>query len=328
MDLSNHLKPLFLFSLPRSGSTLSQRILASHPDIATVTEPSLLLPYLYSLKDKGVYSEYNHELTAWGIQDFCRELPNGRDDYFEEMRTFVLRLYAKAAKKEVKYFLDKAPHYYWIVEEIIHLFPEGKFIFLWRNPLAIVSSLMETWFGGRWTLYLYDKYLFEGLANLVTAYQKCSDEIPAIRYEDLLANPVAEWKRVFAYLKLPFDPELISHFNNVQLTGRLGDQPGMTRYQTLSQEPLEKWKKILANPIRKAWCRRYLKWIGQDRLAVMGYNLNELQTELDAVPVSLRFMSSDIWWISYGSVYRIVEGRMLKHKLHALRSGNRVYIHN
>jgi hypothetical protein len=231
--LYNDLIPLFLFSLPRSGSTLSQRILGTHPDIATVTEPSILLPYLYSLKDKGVYSEYNHEVTAWGIQDFCRELPHGEDDYFAEMRTFILRLYTKAAKKEAKYFLDKTPHYYWVAEDIIRLFPEGKFIFLWRNPLSIISSLMETWIGGRWTLYLYEGHLFDGLSNWVATYQKYSDKIPAIRYEDMLAKPAEEWGRVFAYLELPFEPKLVSDFASIQLKGRLGDQPGMKNYQGL-----------------------------------------------------------------------------------------------
>jgi hypothetical protein len=282
---------------------------------------------LYSLKDKGVYSEYNHEVTAWGIQDFCRELPHGEDDYFAEMRTFILRLYTKAAKKEAKYFLDKTPHYYWVAEDIIRLFPEGKFIFLWRNPLSIISSLMETWIGGRWTLYLYEGHLFDGLSNWVATYQKYSDKIPAIRYEDMLAKPAEEWGRVFAYLELPFEPKLVSDFASIQLKGRLGDQPGMKNYQSLSQEPLEKWKRILANPIRKAWCRRYLRWIGQERLAVMGYDLAELMAELDAVPVDYRYMASDIWRIPYGKAYRIFEGRMVKHKLQALKSGQRMHIH-
>jgi hypothetical protein len=39
--------PLFLLSLPRSGSTLAQRILAAHGGIATTSEPWILLPYLY-----------------------------------------------------------------------------------------------------------------------------------------------------------------------------------------------------------------------------------------------------------------------------------------
>ena len=37
--------PIFLFSLPRSGSTLLQRVLMSHKDIASVAEPWLMLPF-------------------------------------------------------------------------------------------------------------------------------------------------------------------------------------------------------------------------------------------------------------------------------------------
>lgn len=53
--------PLFLFSLPRSGSTLAQRMLAAHPAVATVTEPWILLPFLYARKEEGVYAEYRHD---------------------------------------------------------------------------------------------------------------------------------------------------------------------------------------------------------------------------------------------------------------------------
>ena len=124
------LKPAFIFALPRSGSTLTQRILASHKDIATVTEPHILLYYIYSLKDRGVYSRYNHQSLVWAIQDFCNELPNGVEDYLAELRTFVLRLYARATNNKAKYFLDKTPKYSLVVNDIIHIFPDAKFIFL------------------------------------------------------------------------------------------------------------------------------------------------------------------------------------------------------
>jgi hypothetical protein len=39
---------IFLLSLPRSGSTLAQRILAAHEGIATTSEPWILLPYGYA----------------------------------------------------------------------------------------------------------------------------------------------------------------------------------------------------------------------------------------------------------------------------------------
>ncbi|MBA3701438.1 MAG: sulfotransferase [Rubrobacteraceae bacterium] len=42
--------PLFLLSLPRSGSTLAQRFLAAHDAIATASEPWILLPYFYTLR--------------------------------------------------------------------------------------------------------------------------------------------------------------------------------------------------------------------------------------------------------------------------------------
>ena len=54
--------PIFVFSLPRSGSTLLQRVLMSHNDISSVAEPWILLPQIYSLKKEGTLSEYSPKL--------------------------------------------------------------------------------------------------------------------------------------------------------------------------------------------------------------------------------------------------------------------------
>lgn len=321
------IKPLFIFSLQRSGSTLTQRILAAHEDIATASEPHILLPHLYSLKPHDVYAEYAHHGTVEAIRDFCQQLPNGTDEYLIEIRDFILRLYAGVAKKEAKYFLDKTPIYHLIVEDVIRLFPQGKFIFLWRNPLSVASSFMKSWAGSRWTLYKWRIHLFKGLANLVAAYEKYANQACAVRYEDLIANPEQEFQRIFTYLELPFDLEVLTQFTNVKLN-KLGDQSNRDLYQTLSKEPLEKWKGVMVNPLRKAWCQRYLRWIGQERLAVMGYNLNELLAELNAIPFSFRFMGSDLWWMPYGMAYPILEGRIIKHKLQDLRASRRIYMHS
>ncbi len=325
--LKTDIQPIFLFSLPRSGSTLSQRILAKHPEISTVTEPCILLPYIYSLKDRGVYAEYGHKITAWGVQDFCAALPNGQKDYLAEVRSLVERLYAKAADGHARYFVDKTPNYSFIANEIIQLFPDAKFIFLWRNPLAIVSSLITMWHGGRWSLYRYDAHLYEGLSRLVEAYEKHADHVHVLHYEKMLANPMTEWQRLFDYLDLPFEPGLIARYNEVRLEGRLGDHVGQ-KYASLNQEPLEKWKNILANPMRKAWCFRYLRWIGPERLALMGYNMDDMVGELQNIGPSIRFAGSDLWWIPYSGVYRLFEGNIMKRKLRALLSGEHIHIHH
>jgi hypothetical protein len=328
MSYSNtNIQPIFICSLQRSGSTLTQRILATSQHISTASEPHLLIPHLYSLKRQEVYAEYAHYGTVEAILDFCQELPNGVDDYMEEMRTFFLRLYAKAAKDDVKYFLDKTPSYHLIMEDVIRLFPEGKFIFLWRNPLAVASSFMKSWAGGRWTLYIWQIHLFKGLANLIAAYEKYADQVCSVRYEDLIINPEEEFQRIFDYLELPFEPKVLSQFTNVQLKG-LGDISNRNMYKALSKEPLEKWKEIMTNPLRKAWCRQYLRWIGSERLATMGYGSEELLADIDTLPFNLRFLGSDLWWMPYGVAYRVLEGRIIKYKLQDLQAGHRMYIHS
>lgn len=294
------MKPLILFSLPRSGSTLTQRILASHEEISTVSEPWLLLPYLYTLKAKGTCSEYGHFMLTEAIKDICSKLPNGQADYLDEMSKFVIQVYKKASTKKSTYFLDKTPRYHLIAEEIFQLFPRGKFIFLWRHPLAIAASIMETWAGGKWNLFRYEIDIFNGIENLVSAYEKHKYKSICLKYEDLLSNRDDELKKILHYLDLPLNLQWTSEPNLVKLPGRWGNPPKAKRYSSVSSEPLQKWKIVLSNPLRKAWCFRYLNWIGKERLNVMGYCLDELIEELESIPVSFDMLASDLLRMPYG----------------------------
>lgn len=324
---SKTLTPIFLFSLPRSGSTLIQRILALHPDISTIAEPWLLLPYLYTLKECGIYAEYAHFGVTRAIADLCQVLPNGQSDYLAEIRELALRLYAKASEPNAKYFVDKTPRYHLIVKEVIDLFPEGKFVFLWRNPLAIVASIMETWGQGQLNIYRFKVDLFTGLANLCTAYQTQASDFGVVQYEDLLVNPETTCLQLFNYLGLSFDPAWLKNLANVRMKGRLGDAVGTNKYRTMSSEPLEKWRFTLSNPVRKAWCQNYLRWIGAQRLSLMGYNLDLLLNELNTVPVNLKGVGSDIFHLINGVVKCAVEPHIIKHKVQNADSWRDVHLH-
>lgn len=305
-----------------------QRVLAKHGEVATVSEPWFLLPVVYSLKSEGVYTQYSHESLRTAIDDYCAALPNGREDYHAAIREFALGLYEKAAGKPVRYFLDKTPRYHLIVREIMEIFPGAKYIFLWRNPLAIAASIMETFRQGRWNLYLAKMDLYEGLANLIEAWQTHSQGACAVKYEDLIAKGEPEWRNVFQYLGLDFRPELISTLADSKLQGRLGDPTGPTLYQSVSKEPLEKWKATLNNPIRKAWCRKYIRWIGKERLAVMGYDYAEMLAEIKSVPTSGRLVFSDAARIVYGNIGCLLEPQAMRYKLRNLAKWHRVYGHS
>jgi len=288
------LKPLFIFSLPRSGSTLLQRVLAADSQIASVAEPWVLLPFVYALRERGISAEYSHQSANLALNDFIQELPNGKKDYLSAIRSAMNELYRKATKdNDARYFLDKTPRYALIADEIIEIFPEGKFIMLWRNPLAIIASIIETWEDGKWNLSKHKVDLFDGVANLIDCYRSHSEKVLAIQYESFLRSPEMELSRIAEYLELKLEPDLLKSFYQVKFRGIMGDPTGVKNYREVDTAPLEKWKATINNPLRKMWCRRYLRWLGEERLRIMGYELNDLLRELDSTEMSLRNLFTD-----------------------------------
>jgi hypothetical protein len=308
-------QPLFLFSLPRTGSTLLQRILGSHSDIATASEPWFMLPYIYSLREAGVHAEYEHAIMARGVRGFSKEyLPGGTNDYLSEIRELGLRLYRRAGEGH-RYFLDKTPRYHHIAGDLIALFQDGKFIFLWRHPVAVAASMMQTFARGRWNLQTFSADLFHGLVNLIDTYQAHANQVCAIRYEDLLQDPETELRRLLTYLELSFDSNLVTHFIDLEMRNPGYWDPTGTEYRAISREPLEKWKHTMANPIRKAWSVRYLRWLGRDRLATMGYDLDTLLAEVAAIPTRVDHVASDMFRNARGLAIRSIRGRLINSSL-------------
>jgi hypothetical protein len=289
-----NVRPIFVFSVSRSGSTLVQRIIGAHKEVATAQEPWILLPFLYAMRREGTITEYVQPLLVEAMEDFCDQLPGGREDYRNALHDFAMRLYETSAGEESRFFLDKSPPYYLIAEEIMSLFPEGRFVFLWRNPLSIVASIIDTWQEGHWHPTMYRSDLFIGLPRLVAAYEAHSANAYSARFEDLVGGDEAHWQALMEYLGIEFDPRSLRDFAKVTLPGRMGDPTGTKRYTTLSTDPTEKWKKAFENPLRRAWCRRYLRFLGSERLEVMGYPLQELLLELDSQPSGTAWLARDL----------------------------------
>ena len=319
---------MFVFSLPRAGSTLLQRILASHEAISTTAEPWIALPMLYSRRAGGIYAEYGHAGLAQAVDDFVKALPNGEDDFRTEVRAFLYRLYHRAAVPDCQYFLDKTPRYHLVAEEMLRLFPDEKFIVLWRNPLAVAASMMETWGQGWWNLHRFKIDLCRGLDNLVNTSEKYGDRVFALRYEDLVKFPEQEIRHILDFLDLSFNPDILSQFGNVRLAGTMGDPSGVHTYDTISIDPLVKWHDAFSNPLRKWWARRYLRWLGEDRLQVMGYQMHALLEELDAIPVSSRQVLADMIHMPLGTLYCLAEPYVVREKLRSLAKWTTVVAHN
>lgn len=297
--------PVFLVSLPRTGSTLVQRVLAAHPEIETLAEPWLFLPHAYGLREEGIAAEYTHPIAVRAVREFVSQLPEGEATYREALRAFVVDLYDRAAPGPGRYFLDKTPRYHHVIDELFATFPDARFVFLWRNPLAVVASIVDTWCKGKWNVDRWRGDLL-GLNRLVDASTAHGDRSIAVRFEDLVSGSEGPWRELLASLDLEFDPGTLSTFRDVPLEGSMGDPTGVRRYESISDEPLEKWRTTLASPWRRRWCHRYLDRIGDDRLRTMGYAPGELRASLDEIPSRPGPLASDML---HGVVWSALQAR-------------------
>jgi hypothetical protein len=287
------IRPIFIFSAPRSGSTLLQRLLAAHEDVATASEPWVLLPMLTPLRENvpaaGGFSGLVHE----ALEDFVGQLPGGRADYLGAVRAAALQLYAAAAGRDEGWFVDKSPIYHLVVDEIVEAFPDGRFVFLWRNPLAVVASAVQLFDSGHWEVNRYTMALFHSFNDLVAGQRRHAAVSHAIRFEDIVERQEDRWRELLAYIGLSYDSSVFERFADVRLVGRKGDPVDGAKQPALDPRRAESWPTMLANPVRRAWCHRYLRWLGADRLNEMGYKLDDLQAALDATPRSWQGAADD-----------------------------------
>ena len=206
----------------------------------------------------------------------------------------MLRLYAAAAGGDRRYFLDKTPRYHLVVRDILELFPEGRFIFLWRNPLAVIASIVNTWSEGRWEFGPWHVDIFHGLERLTAVFEQSQDRAVAIRYEDLVCRKPDAIGRLSAYLDLSLEGNPLDAFAEVKLRGSMGDQVGSREYQQLDTGPLDQWRDVFSNPLRRRWASQYLQWIGDRRLTLMGYDRAELLAALADNPPRFCHLGGDL----------------------------------
>ena len=275
---------VFLISLPRSGSTLLQKILASHPDIYSVTEPWLLLPFGYLQQPWGLMAPYDHDWATRALDDFIETLPGRREQFYSAIKDFVVTLYQHSInKRQVVYFLDKTPRYYLILPFLTEVFPDAKYIFLFRNPLAVFASILTTWLNNELRIYRYYPDLYCGPSLLTEGYRQMKPKAIALRYSELVSDPATTVRRVCDYLTIRYDSNMLTEYRTVEFDGQYGDETGISEYDTITTASLEKWKTVLNTGYRKWLARRYVRDISDRILVQFGTSAAELLREIDSI---------------------------------------------
>ena len=278
---------IFIFSLPRSGSTLLQRMFCRATEVKSISEPAVLLPLLYHRYNKEIYSSYNVQVFSRGVEDLVSLYRNGWDDYDAELRTFVLKLYENALGESGKHFVDKTPRYSLIAPEIVKLFPRAKFIFLWRDPLRIVDSAINSLWSRRWLPSRMAIDFEQGVQKLCSAAQTLGERAIHIRYEELVTAPEEKFELLLNELGMAHLFEGIRRELPVRL-GSLGD-PATTStskaiFKTSASRPLQHMESL----VRQRWILKRFSKFPSNYWSYLGKSYSDVESELSKCPISFQ----------------------------------------
>ena len=274
----------FIISQPRSGSTLLQRILGGHPEIQTSAETWLLLHPTYAFKNSGIETEYDSRFSAQGVEEFLTNYTDGIEVYDDAIREWANIIYGNALKKNNKtYFVDKTPRYFFIIPDLRRLFPKAKFIFLLRNPLAVLSSLLSTYIKGDWPVLSFFRHdLIDAPQFILEGIRITGDDAIIIHYEDLVATPENHISKLCQRLDISYHEEMIDYSHTPAPIGKLNDPVGIHQHTRPSVQSLDKWKDMLNNPQTFHFAQSYIHDLGDVTLNRLGYSFSELSKFIDA----------------------------------------------
>jgi hypothetical protein len=226
--------------MPRSGSTLVEQILSSHPLIEGTAELFAVLQIQGEL--------IGDTPTDRTIDEIVAGLPVER---FHELGGRYLDLTRFHRRTDRPKFTDKNPGN-WRDTGLIHaMLPNAKIIDIRRNPMDCCFANYSQHFANG-VNYSY------GMKEMASQYRQyvrlmrhfdevLPDRVHRVIYEDLVENTEAEVRRMLDYLGLPFDEKCLRFFE----TERAIHTPSSEQVrQPINRSGIGKW-------------RAYEPWIGE-----------------------------------------------------------------
>lgn len=194
-------QPVFVIGMPRSGTTLAEQILSSHPQAHGAGE-------LPDIDDIALALRCN---TA-GREPF-RHMPDLRQD---DLAAAADRYLAKLRELTpgARRIVDKMPTNFWHVGMISLLFPNARIIHMQRDPRDVCLSMFFQRFSASMTFTtdlgeLAEYYLAYGA--VMDYWKEVLDiRILDVRYEELVADPETNIRTMIGFCDLDWDDSCLA----------------------------------------------------------------------------------------------------------------------
>lgn len=228
--------PIFITGLPRSGTTLADRIVSSHPDVTSAGEIGNFLQLLKLYSGSTTPHTLDADmLSRAGSVDFARL---GRS-YVESTRPLT-----GAAPR----FVDKAPSNFLIAPIILRALPNARIVVMRRHPLdSVLSNYKQIFpFEDRYYDYVYDlawaAQKFVVFDRLIARWREVlpADRFMVLQYEDLVANQEARTRDLLAFCGLAWDARALSFHEN---TAGVATPSARQVRQAMNSQAVGRWAK-------------------------------------------------------------------------------------
>ena len=224
--------PVFIVGMPRSGTTLTEQICASHPAVhgaGELTKLSFALQRIgYARGPNGAIQKHPQALTMAESQSAAREYLG------------YLRGLAPSAAR----IIDKMPHNFQHAGMIALVYPNAKIIHCTRDPIDnCISCFFNTFnekHGYNTDLETLGLYYREYDRLMRHWHELLGDRIYRCSYETMVADQEGETRRLIDFLGLPWDDACLRYYE----TERSVITPSRWQVrQPIYASSVKRWKK-------------------------------------------------------------------------------------
>jgi len=291
MNIPENIESLPLFFIlgrPRSGTTMLRSMFDAHPNVAIPPEFPVLASVIRLSQskweectiDKFVSLAVSNRkfvnigLTAEEIRSALAEKFSKHHslDFQTAFRITNALFVSSFEKKQMLAIGDKNPMYSLYTARLRKIFPDAKFIFLYRHLFSVVDSVYNTNFELHWPAVIS----WQWKKSFILArrdMQKHPQHSLKIKYEDLVANPANNLIELCQFIGIQFDEIMLKFNKKEQLSKTYGDKLQLAHASLLKdihEVKLPEWKTAdkTRYKVALAWAGKSFEQAGYERVPV------------------------------------------------------------
>lgn len=228
-------RPVFVIGMPRSGTTLTEQILASHPLCYGAGELSRI---------PRLAKSFSYAVTEAGAIRFRDKLQSAPPEAIKELGESYIKLidYFSPTAKRV---IDKLPHNFMHAGFISLILPNARFIHSMRDPIDNCVSIFMNPLSAKGHAYAgrletLGRYYRQYHRLMEHWYSTLGDRILKVNYEDTTADIEGSARQMIDFIGLPWDEACLRFYEgerNVQTISKWQVR------QPVYRSSVQRWKR-------------------------------------------------------------------------------------